>query len=79
MLVGNNTTFQCYYRDGSQDEVTWQKKDGALPSGRHVLDQGILTITDADLDDAGTYVCKVNTGVQDLTIEAKLEVQCKYF
>ena len=78
-LVGNSTTFQCHYRDGSQDEVKWEKKDGVLPSDRHLVDKGVLTITDLESQDAGTYVCRVNTGAGDLAIEAKLEVQCKYF
>lgn len=78
ILVGNNATFQCQYRDGSQDEVSWEKKNGALPNGRHFLDQGVLTITDAEKSDAGVYVCRVNTGIKELVMEAKLEVQCKY-
>lgn len=79
VLVGNNVTFECQYRDGSQDEVTWEKKDGALPNGRYFVDEGVLTITDAEKSDAGMYVCRVNTGIKDLTVEVKLEVQCKYF
>lgn len=79
VLVGNNATFECQYRDGSQDEVTWEKKDGALPNGRYFVDEGVLTITDAEKSDAGMYVCRVNTGIKDLTVEVKLEVQCKYF
>lgn len=79
VLVGSNATFECQYRDGSQDEVTWEKKDGALPNGRYFVDKGVLTITDAEKSDAGMYVCRVNTGIKDLTVEVKLEVQCKYF
>lgn len=79
ILFGNNVTFQCQYRDGSQDEVTWEKKNGVLPNGRYFVDKGVLTITDAEKSDAGTYVCRVNTGIDDLITEAKLEVQCKYF
>lgn len=77
-FTGNNTTFLCHYRDGSQDEVTWQKKGGSLPNGRHSIDSGELTITDIDLQDEGTYVCRVNTGARELTVEANLDVQCKY-
>ena len=62
----------------AQDKVTWQKKDGSLPSGRHFIDNGELTITDIDIQDEGTYVCKVNTGSRVLTVEASLDVQCKY-
>ena len=77
-MVGENATFECHYRDGPQDEVTWEKKDGALPNGRHFVDKGVLTITDTEKSDAGVYVCRVNTGIKDLTMEAKLEVQGKY-
>ena len=79
ILVGNSVTFKCQYRDGSQDEITWEKKTGTLPNGRYFVNEGVLTITDAEKTDAGIYVCKVNTGINDLTMEARLEVQCKYF
>ena len=78
-FTGNRTTFQCHYRDGAQEEVTWQKKGGLLPSGRHFTDNGALTITDIELQDEGTYVCKVNAGGRELTVEAFLDVHCKYF
>ena len=72
-------TFKCQYRDGSQDEVTWEKKTGALPNGRYFVNEGVLASTDAEKSDAGIYVCRVNTGIKELTMEAKLEVQCKHF
>lgn len=75
---GNSTTFQCNYKGGSQYEVTWQKKDGLLPSGRHVIDKGQLKITDVDFKDEGTYVCKATIGPSVLTFEATLDVQCEY-
>ena len=78
-LVGNNATFECQYRDGPQDEVTWEKKNGALPNGRYFVGEGVLTITDTGMSDEGIYVCRVNTGIKDLAMEAKLEVQCKCF
>ena len=77
-MVGNSTTFQCRHRDGSQDEVRWEKKDGALPSDRSFVDKGVLTIRDTVAQDKGTYVCRVNTGAGDVAIEAKLEVHCKF-
>ena len=77
-FTGNSTTFQCHYRDGAQEDVTWQKKGGSLPSGRHSTDNGALTITDIDLQDEGTYVCKVNAGGKELSVEAILDVKCKY-
>lgn len=77
-MAGKNATFQCYYRDGPQDEVTWQKEDGSLLSVRHVVDKGVLTITNVTAEDKGTYVCSVNTGLQDLTLQVTLEVKSKY-
>lgn len=76
--IGNGTTFQCHYRDGSQDKVTWLKKGGSLPNGRHSVDNGVLTITEIELQDEGTYVCKVNTAERKITVEAYLDVQCKW-
>ena len=76
--MGNSTTFQCHYRDGSQDKVTWLKKGGSLPNGRHSVDNGALTITEIELQDEGTYVCQVNTGEREITVEADLDVQCKW-
>ena len=75
---GSTTTFQCNYEGGSQEEVTWEKKDGLLPSGRHVIDKGQLNITDVGFKDEGTYVCKATIGPRVLTAEATLDVQCKF-
>ena len=58
--------------------MTWQKKDGLLPSGRHVIDKGQLKITDVYFKDEGTYVCKATIGPRVLTAEATLDVQGKY-
>lgn len=77
-FTGNSTTFQCHYRDGSQDAVTWLRKDGSLPDGRHFTDEGTLTITNIELQDEGTYVCKVNIGIREITVEAFLDVQGKF-
>ena len=75
--IGNSTTFQCLYKDGSPDEVMWYKKDGSLPIGRHSVDKGLLTIMKVDSKDEGTYVCKVNTGGREVTVEAHLKVECE--
>ena len=77
-FIGNHTTFQCHYRDGSQDKVNWLKKGGSLPKGRHSIDNGALTITEVELQDEGMYVCQVNTVEREITVEAYLDVQCKW-
>lgn len=78
VLTGMNATFQCYYRDGPQDEVMWEKEDGSLLSSRHVVEKGFLTIENVTVQDKGTYVCRVKTGAQDLTLQVTLKVKSKY-
>ena len=80
MLEGGNVTFKCHHIGGHTQEpaVEWNKDDGALPIGRHVVDaKGLLTIYTVEVEDSGKYICNVNTVAGKLTAEARLLVQCE--
>ncbi|XP_028393916.1 basement membrane-specific heparan sulfate proteoglycan core protein-like isoform X2 [Dendronephthya gigantea] len=64
--VGGRAKFSCTSKTSSRYSITWSREHGlSLPSSSHVKD-GTLIITDARLNDGGTYIC---TGKNALNVD----------
>lgn len=77
--LGATLTMPCAASARSHhDEPTvhWVRKDGSeLPSGRHTLDNGNLTIIEVAEDDRGVYVCTVSNEAASIEVETELLVE----
>ncbi|XP_046850940.1 basement membrane-specific heparan sulfate proteoglycan core protein-like [Xenia sp. Carnegie-2017] len=64
--VGGTAKFFCTSRTSSRHSITWSREhDKAMPLTSQIKD-GSLIITNAQLDDGGTYIC---TGKNSLNID----------
>ena len=77
--VGASVSYVCQYsKKGFDSRITWKKKGGILPAGRHSATGGRLTITDIKNKDKGTYECSIATSAGVTTAEALLVIYCKF-
>lgn len=56
-VVGDQIILKCE-GEGPQRSVTWSRRDGPLPYNARDQD-GVLTVYDAKLEDAGVFVCTI--------------------
>ncbi|XP_041479561.1 basement membrane-specific heparan sulfate proteoglycan core protein-like [Lytechinus variegatus] len=54
--VGSTLEFSCLAGGFPTPEITWHKEEGELPDN-YQIDNGLLTITNVQEADEGTYVC----------------------
>lgn len=56
-IVGDQIILKCE-GEGPQRSVTWSRQDGPLPYNARD-EGGVLTVSDAKLEDAGVFMCTV--------------------
>ena len=63
MIVALNESakFQCTPDKNVVATISWTKKDGSLPFGRHAIVKGILYMKNVINSDNGMYVCTIST------------------
>ena len=63
MIVALNESakFQCTPDKNVVATISWTKKDGSLPAGRHAVVKGILYMKNVINSDNGVYVCTIST------------------
>ena len=63
MIVALNESakFQCTPDKNVVATISWTKKDGSLPVGRHAIVKGILYMKNVINSDNGMYVCTIRT------------------
>lgn len=73
--VGDDVILTCAADSGAfLPLITWSKKDGALPSGSRVLENGTLVIAMASFDAIGFYKCAAKNIITSIEIEVELDV-----
>ena len=60
-FLNESATFQCAPDKNVYDTISWSKKDGSLPFGRHSIIKGTLFIKNVVISDNGVYVCTIRT------------------
>ena len=74
--VGDNLTLECVANGAPVPLVSWEKFGGTLPDKRSVQIFGNLVITNVQIEDKGTYVCRAENGPGQATFKtAMLDVQ----
>ena len=66
--VGASAILSCQVTGRPYPTIRWNKIGGSLTEN-HVIEEGVLRIQNATIEDAGTYVCVVQNkkGVQQAT------------
>ncbi|CAB3224104.1 unnamed protein product [Arctia plantaginis] len=77
--LGATLTIPCSASTRSHHDepsVHWARKDGGeLPAGRHMLNDGNLTIIEVSEEDRGVYVCTVSNEAASVDVETELLVE----
>lgn len=74
-LVGDDVILTCAADSGEFiPVVTWSKKDGDLPSGSRVLENGTLVIANASFYAIGFYKCSAKNIITSIEIEVEVDV-----
>ena len=60
-FLNESATFQCAPDKNVYATISWSKKDGSLPVGRHSIIKGTLFIKNVVISDNGVYVCTIRT------------------
>ena len=60
-FLNESATFQCAPDKNVYATISWSKKDGPLPFGRHSIIKGTLLIKNVVISDNGVYVCTIRT------------------
>ena len=61
VTVNQSAIFQCLAMKDISATISWSKKDGSLPVGRHAVIKGALYIKNVIVGDNGIYVCTIRT------------------
>ena len=60
-FLNESATFRCAPDKNVYATISWSKKDGSLPVGRHSINKGTLFIKNVVISDNGVYVCTIHT------------------
>lgn len=67
-ILGANITLECVAHGEPVPKVSWRKKIGMLPKGRHSITAAGLRLVNISSSDEGVYVCEMNNGVAPVLI-----------
>ena len=70
--VGANLTLECVANGAPVPLVSWEKFGGILPEKRATQVYGNLILTDLQLEDKGTYVCRAENGPGQATFKTAM-------
>ena len=60
-FLNESAKFQCAPDKNVYATISWSKKDGSLPVGRHSTIKGTLFIKNVVISDNGVYICTIRT------------------
>nr|CAD7197525.1 unnamed protein product [Timema douglasi] len=72
----SNGSVPCMALGLPAPDISWLKEDGKVLEAPHftLLDSGSLLLTDARIDDQGTYVCKVENKFGTVELKADIKI-----
>ena len=70
--VGGNLTLECVANGAPVPLVSWEKFGGTLPEKRSIQIYGNLILTNIQLEDKGTYVCRAENGPGQATFKTAM-------
>ncbi|XP_022090462.1 basement membrane-specific heparan sulfate proteoglycan core protein-like isoform X3 [Acanthaster planci] len=76
IAIGESVTFECKARGDPEPVIQWSRENGELPI-TVVIQGGMMTIPQVQLQDAGTYLCTATNIVGSQTSKVILYVQAK--
>ncbi|XP_071805292.1 basement membrane-specific heparan sulfate proteoglycan core protein-like isoform X3 [Asterias amurensis] len=76
IAIGESVTFECKARGDPEPVIQWSRENGELPI-TVVVQGGMMTIPQVQLQDAGTYLCTATNIVGSQSSKVILYVQAK--
>ena len=83
-FLNESATFQCAPDKNVYATISWSKKGGSLPVGRHSIMKGTLFIKNVVISDSGVYICTIRAyqgtaqAAVTLNVKGKKNKQLKY-
>ncbi|XP_050739672.1 protein amalgam-like isoform X2 [Eriocheir sinensis] len=76
VVQGTSVTLECGGDGNPPAVITWTRQQGHLPSGNRLHEGHSITLTNADHDVEGTYICTASNGLgQPSSLEMLVEIQ----